>query len=47
MRKWIKEHPKITATIGAAATAAGLYYGVPPEMSGPLLEGLCKGLGFC
>lgn len=48
MRKWLREHPKVTATIGGLAVAgAAAWYGVPPEMSQPFLEGLCKGLGAC
>jgi hypothetical protein len=47
MREWVKKHPKILATIGVAATAAGAYYGVPPSMSEPFLKGLCAGLGLC
>ena len=47
MKAWIKAQPKIVTTIGVAAAAAGAYYGVPPEASGPLLKGLCAGLGLC
>jgi hypothetical protein len=48
MRKWIREHPKITSTIGGLAVIGGAYYyGVPPETSGPILKAVCVGLGLC
>lgn len=44
---WVREHPKITSTIGAAAVAAGVYYGVPPEYSVPVLTFVCETLTLC
>ena len=29
MRAWIKQHPKLSAALGAAAVAAATYYGGP------------------
>jgi hypothetical protein len=44
---WVRAHPGLTATIGAAAVAAGTYYGVPPQYSQPVLAAICDGLALC
>lgn len=46
-KAWVRAHPKLTAAIGAAAVAAGAYYGVPPEVSGPVLTKVCTALAVC
>lgn len=45
--QWVREHPRVTATIGAAATAAAAYYGIPPEYSAPVLDTICDALALC
>ena len=39
---WIKEHPKVTTTVGAGVTAVAGAYGVAPEK----VEGGFKFLGW-
>lgn len=47
--QWVREHPTITATLGAGLTAAAAYYGGPAgaELAGKALPFLCDTLKLC
>jgi hypothetical protein len=44
--KWLKDHPKLTSAIVAAALAAGAAYGVHPALSQQALDAISRLLGM-